>query len=76
VHVHRPGYGRQADPLPAGRRWRDSGLQSGFDRVGVECLTDEFECGREIFFESEPDLGRRKDEPTFGLTAGTQFDSQ
>ena len=48
----------------------------GFDSVGVEALTDEFECGREIFFESGPDLARRKDEPTFGLTAGTQFDGQ
>jgi hypothetical protein len=55
----------------------DLGLQSvGFDSVGVECLTDEFECGREIFFEGGPDLARRKDEPTFGLAAGTQFDGQ
>jgi hypothetical protein len=53
----------------------ESGLQSDFDSVGVECLTNEFECGREIFFESGPDLARRKDEPTFGLAAGTQFDS-
>ena len=58
------------------RRWHDSGLQSDFDSVGVECLTNEFECSREIFFESGPDLARRKDEPTFGLAAGTQFDGQ
>jgi hypothetical protein len=54
----------------------DSRLQSEFDSVGVECLTNEFECGREIFFESGLDLTRRKDEPTFGLAAGTQFDGQ
>lgn len=54
----------------------DSGLQSGFDSVWVECLTNEFECGREILFESRPNLARRKDEPTFGLAAGTQFDGQ
>jgi hypothetical protein len=57
-------------------RWRDSGLQPDFDSVGVERLTNEFECSREIFFESGPDLIRRKDEPTFGLAAGTQFDGQ
>jgi hypothetical protein len=58
------------------RRWPDSGLQSAFDSVEAECLTNEFECGREIFFESRPDLARRKDEPTFGLAAGTQFDGE
>jgi hypothetical protein len=60
----------------ASLRRRDSGLQSGFDSVWVEGLPNEFECGREIFFESGPDLARRKDEPTFGLAAGTQFDGQ
>jgi hypothetical protein len=51
----------------------DLGLQSvGF--IGVEYLTDEFECSRQIFFKGGPDLARRKYEPTFGLAAGTQFD--
>src|SRR4029453_10589000 len=58
----------QKGSLPCGGR--DSGLQSVFDSVGVECLRNELECGREIFFESGPDLARRKDESTFGLTAG------
>jgi hypothetical protein len=64
----------QKESFPCGGR--DSGLHSGFDSVGVEGLPNEFECGREIFFESGPDLARRKDEPTFSLTAGTQFDGQ
>jgi hypothetical protein len=46
----------------------DSGLQFGF--VRVECLTDEFKCSRQIFFEGGPDLARRKDESTFALAAG------
>jgi hypothetical protein len=61
------------DSLRAGR---DSGLQSDFGIVGVECLTNEFERSREIFFEGGLDLAGRKDEPTFGLAAGTQFDGQ
>jgi hypothetical protein len=64
----------QSGSLPCGGC--DSRLHSDFDSVGVECLTNEFECGREIFFESGPDLAGRKDEPTFGLAAGTQFDGQ
>ena len=45
----------------------------GFDSVGVECSTDEFECSRQVFFESGPDFARRKDEPTFGLATGMRI---
>lgn len=55
----------------------DSGLQFiAFDNVRVESLTDEFEGSWEIFFEGGPDMARRKDEPTFGLAGGTQFDGE